>query len=49
MKHSFDHGEDRKILVFAKSEEDIKDALDTGAALAGGADIVKLIVVIYSY
>ncbi|XP_014216111.1 uncharacterized protein LOC106644922 [Copidosoma floridanum] len=42
--HTFDHGEDRKILVFCKTEEQVAEALAAGAALAGGEDVVKLIV-----
>ncbi|KAL7295287.1 hypothetical protein TKK_0011422 [Trichogramma kaykai] len=43
MKHLFDHGEERNILVFCKKDEQIKAALEGGAALAGGVDIIKLI------
>ena len=46
MKNTFDHGEERSILVFCKEEELVKDALDGGAALAGGSDIIKMIIVI---
>lgn len=45
VRHPFKHGEARNVLVFCKDENHIKDALDGGAALAGGSDIVKLIVV----
>lgn len=47
VRHPFKHGEDRNVLVFCKDENQIKDALDAGAALAGGSDIVKLIMVMY--
>ena len=45
IKNSFDHGEERKILAFCKTEDQVKEALDEGAALAGGSDIIKLILV----
>ncbi|XP_058795094.1 large ribosomal subunit protein uL1m isoform X2 [Phymastichus coffea] len=43
VRHNFDHGEVRQILVFCKTENEVKEVLDNGAALAGGSDIIKLI------
>ncbi|XP_001605669.5 39S ribosomal protein L1, mitochondrial [Nasonia vitripennis] len=43
VKHHFDHGEERRLLAFCKAEEDVAAALDAGAVLAGGSDIIKLI------
>ncbi|OXU26714.1 hypothetical protein TSAR_007310, partial [Trichomalopsis sarcophagae] len=43
VKHNFDHGEERRLLAFCKTEEDVAAALDAGAVLAGGSDIIKLI------
>lgn len=39
--HKFDHGEDRKILVFAKGQELLNEAQQCGATLVGGAELVK--------
>lgn len=46
VKHKFDHGEERSLLAFCKAEADVTAALDAGATLAGGSDIIKLILVI---
>lgn len=43
--HKFDQGIERKILAFCKTKEQIDEALEAGAALAGGSDIIKLITV----
>lgn len=43
IKHKFDHGEERKILVFTKGQESIDAARNAGATLAGGADLIKQI------
>ncbi|KAJ8668586.1 hypothetical protein QAD02_010249 [Eretmocerus hayati] len=42
LPHKFDHGEQRKVAAFCKTETDVKDALDAGATLAGGTDIIKM-------
>lgn len=39
--HKFDHGEERNLLVFAKNLESQKEALDAGAQVVGGAEIIK--------
>lgn len=39
--HKFDHGEERKILVFAKGQENLTEALEAGATLVGGPELVK--------
>ncbi|GAB0096507.1 Ribosomal protein L1, mitochondrial [Sergentomyia squamirostris] len=39
--HKFDMGADRQILVFTKSKESAQEAMDAGAALAGGSEIIK--------
>ncbi|XP_076259787.1 mitochondrial ribosomal protein L1 [Rhynchophorus ferrugineus] len=41
--HKFDHGEDRNILVFAKSEESQNEAREAGAQYVGGPELVKQI------
>ena len=41
VKHSFNHGEERTILVLAKGQENIEIARKAGAALAGGPELVK--------
>ncbi|KAL7729255.1 hypothetical protein ACLKA6_009708 [Drosophila palustris] len=39
--HKFDHGEDRKIIVFTKGQEEITEARDAGASLVGGVELIK--------
>ncbi|XP_044262259.1 39S ribosomal protein L1, mitochondrial [Tribolium madens] len=39
----FDHGEERSIIAFAKTPPALKEALDAGAQLAGGVDLIKQI------
>ncbi|KAH8310943.1 hypothetical protein KR044_003535 [Drosophila immigrans] len=39
--HKFDHGEDRKIIVFTKGNEEIQEARDAGASLVGGIELIK--------
>lgn len=41
IKHKFDHGEDRTILVFAKGQENIEVAKKAGASLSGGPELIK--------
>lgn len=41
IEHSFEHGEERQILVFAKGEDNLKAAQEAGAALVGGPDLIK--------
>ncbi|KAF2905057.1 hypothetical protein ILUMI_01120 [Ignelater luminosus] len=41
MPHKFDHGEDRSIVAFAKSEEMQKEAKAAGADLVGGVELIK--------
>jgi len=41
--HKYDHGEIRTIIVFAKNEDSQKEALDAGAQLAGGVNLIKQI------
>lgn len=43
IKFKFDHGQERKILVFTKGQESIDAARNAGAILAGGADLIKQI------
>lgn len=43
IKYKFEHGQERKILVFTKGQESIDAAINAGATLAGGADLVKQI------
>ncbi|XP_062556013.1 large ribosomal subunit protein uL1 [Armigeres subalbatus] len=39
--HTFEHGENRNIIVFAKGQEQLKEAKDAGATLVGGAELIK--------
>lgn len=39
--HKFDHGEDRKILVFTKNNDSIIEARNAGATLVGGVELIK--------
>ncbi|XP_055642447.1 39S ribosomal protein L1, mitochondrial [Toxorhynchites rutilus septentrionalis] len=39
--HSFEHGENRNVIVFAKGQEILKEATDAGAALVGGIELIK--------
>ncbi|XP_017477003.1 PREDICTED: 39S ribosomal protein L1, mitochondrial [Rhagoletis zephyria] len=39
--HKFEHGEERKILVFAKGNEQISEAREAGASLVGGIELIK--------
>lgn len=39
--HVFNHGENRNIIVFAKGQEQLKEASDAGATLVGGAELIK--------
>ncbi|XP_004523172.1 39S ribosomal protein L1, mitochondrial [Ceratitis capitata] len=39
--HKFDHGEERKILVFTKGNEEISEARQAGASLVGGIELIK--------
>uniref|UniRef100_T1GK75 Large ribosomal subunit protein uL1m n=1 Tax=Megaselia scalaris TaxID=36166 RepID=T1GK75_MEGSC len=39
--YKFDHGEDRKILVFTKENELIAEARNAGASLVGGIELIK--------
>jgi large subunit ribosomal protein L1 len=39
--HKFDHGENRKILVFTKGQDIINEASSAGATLAGGPELLK--------
>lgn len=41
IEHSFDHGEERQILVLSKGEDNLKAAQEAGAALVGGPDLIK--------
>lgn len=41
IEHKFEHGEDRKILVFAKGQENLEIARTAGATHIGGPEIVK--------
>lgn len=43
INYKFDHGQERKILVFTKGQETIDAARNAGATLAGGADLIKQI------
>lgn len=38
--YPFDHGEDRSVIVFAKTQEEQKMALEAGATLAGGPELI---------
>ena len=39
--HKFDHGEDRRILVFTKGNEFIAEAKEAGATVVGGVELIK--------
>jgi len=39
--HKFDHGEDRTVLVFAKSQDLVSEAVTAGATMAGGVELIK--------
>ncbi|KAH8416685.1 hypothetical protein KR222_007071 [Zaprionus bogoriensis] len=39
--HKFEHGEDRKIIVFTKGHEEITQAREAGASLVGGVELIK--------
>ncbi|XP_030376191.1 uncharacterized protein LOC115625313 [Scaptodrosophila lebanonensis] len=39
--HKFDHGEDRKIIVFTKGNDEIAEAREAGASLVGGVELIK--------
>ncbi|XP_019563891.3 large ribosomal subunit protein uL1 [Aedes albopictus] len=39
--HKFEHGENRNIIVFAKGQENLKEATDAGATLVGGVELIK--------
>ncbi|XP_059610555.1 large ribosomal subunit protein uL1 [Phlebotomus argentipes] len=39
--HSFDQGANRQILVFTKTREDAKQAMEAGADHAGGSELIK--------
>lgn len=39
--HKFDHGEDRKILVFTKGQELVNEAMEAGATFVGGTELLK--------
>lgn len=41
--HTFEHGEERLIIAFAKDEKIQKETLENGAQLAGGVDLIKQI------
>lgn len=41
VKYTFKHGEERSILAFCKTIDQINEVTDAGATLAGGADIIK--------
>uniref|UniRef100_T1PFZ0 Ribosomal protein L1p/L10e n=1 Tax=Musca domestica TaxID=7370 RepID=T1PFZ0_MUSDO len=41
MPHKFDHGEERKILVFTKGNDEITEARQAGATLVGGVELIK--------
>ncbi|XP_060526869.1 large ribosomal subunit protein uL1m [Cylas formicarius] len=43
IKHKFNQGDERSIIVFAKNEESQREALKAGAQLAGGVDLIKQI------
>lgn len=43
MPYKFDHGEERTILAFAKDSDLQKTAIEAGAALAGGTELIKQI------
>lgn len=39
--HKFDHGEERTVLFFGKSQEVVQEAQNAGATLAGGTELIK--------
>lgn len=39
--HKFDHGEERTVLFFGKSQEVVQEAQNAGATLAGGVELIK--------
>ncbi|ALC46210.1 mRpL1, partial [Drosophila busckii] len=39
--HKFQHGEDRKIIVFTKGNDEITEARAAGASLVGGVELIK--------
>ncbi|XP_013116416.2 large ribosomal subunit protein uL1m [Stomoxys calcitrans] len=41
MPHKFDHGEERRILVFTKGNDEIAEARQAGATLVGGVELIK--------
>lgn len=41
IQHKFDHGEERKIIAFAKGQELLQAASQAGATLVGGPELVK--------
>lgn len=41
--YRFDHGDERNVLAFCKSMENQKIALDAGAQVSGGVDLIKQI------
>ncbi|XP_037953505.1 50S ribosomal protein L1 [Teleopsis dalmanni] len=41
IEHKFNHGEDRKIMVFTKGQKEIAEARAAGAALVGGIELIK--------
>lgn len=43
ISYKFDHGEERSIIAFSKTGECQKEAIDGGAQLAGGVDLIKQI------
>ncbi|XP_075148329.1 mitochondrial ribosomal protein L1 [Haematobia irritans] len=41
MPNKFDHGEERRILVFTKGNDEIAEARQAGATLVGGVELIK--------
>lgn len=41
--HTFEHGEDRSVIAFSKTDEDHAAAKNAGASLSGGVDLIKQI------
>ncbi|SPP82673.1 39S ribosomal protein L1, mitochondrial [Drosophila guanche] len=39
--HKFEHGEERKIIVFTKGNDEILEAREAGASLVGGVELIK--------
>ncbi|XP_020811283.1 uncharacterized protein LOC110186440 [Drosophila serrata] len=39
--HKFDHGEERKIIVFTKGNNEVMEAREAGASLVGGVELIK--------